>query len=67
MVSDLFFYELALVGLLCLAIILQYVLWPSDRPPGEQRTPKPPQPPRKRPRDPQPVSWPHPYALLCGL
>jgi hypothetical protein len=54
MVSDLFFYELALVGLLCLAIILQYVLWPSDRPPGEQRTPKPPQPPRKRPRDPQP-------------
>jgi len=53
MVSDLFFYELVLFGLLLLCIMLHYV-WPSDRPVGDQRPSKPLPPPRKRSGDPKP-------------
>ena len=53
MVLELFCYELVLVGLLWLCIMLHYG-WPSDRPAGEQRTPKPPTPPRKPSRAPKP-------------
>jgi hypothetical protein len=50
MVSDLFFYERALFGLLWLCIMLQHV-WPSDRTTEYQKTSKPP---RKRSHDPKP-------------
>jgi transposase-like protein/IS1 family transposase len=53
MVSDLFFYELALFGLLWLCIMLHHV-WPSDGPAGDQKTPKSTTPPRKRSHDPKP-------------
>jgi hypothetical protein len=50
MVSDLFFYELVLCGLLLLCILLHDV-GPSDRPGGEQRPSKPLPPPRQRSGD----------------
>ena len=53
MVSDLFFYELLLLGLLWLCVMLYYA-WPSDCPAGDQRTPTPATPPRKRSHDPKP-------------
>jgi IS1 family transposase len=53
MVSDLFFYELVLFGLLWLCIMLHYV-WPSDRSGGDQRPSTPLPPPRKRSGDPKP-------------
>ena len=53
MVSELFFYELVLFGLLWLCIMLHYA-WPSDRPAWDQRPSKPAPPPRKRSRDPKP-------------
>jgi IS1 family transposase/transposase-like protein len=53
MVSDLFFYELALFGLLWLWVMLHYV-WPSDCATGDRTTPAPATSPRKRPRDPKP-------------
>ena len=53
MVSDLFFYELLLLGLLGLCLMLHWV-WPYDRPAGDQRTFKPATPPRKPSRDPKP-------------
>jgi IS1 family transposase len=53
MVSELFFYELVLWGLLWLCIMLHYA-WPSDRPTWDQRTSKPATPPRTRSRDPKP-------------
>jgi hypothetical protein len=37
MVSELFFYELVLFGLLWLCIRLHHA-WPSDRPAGNQKT-----------------------------
>ncbi len=53
MVSDLFFYELLLLGLLWLCVMLSYA-GPSDRSAGDQRTSKPMPPPHKRSSDPQP-------------
>ena len=53
MVSDLFFYELLLLGLLWLCVMLYYA-GPSDRSAGDQRTSKPIPPPHKRSSDPQP-------------
>src|SRR3989442_11594249 len=53
MISDLFFYQLLLVGLLWLCLML-HGMWPSERVmPGATRPP-PPLPPRKRSRAPQP-------------
>src|SRR5215813_9217014 len=53
MISDLFFYQLLLVGLLWLCLML-HGMWPSERVmPGATRPP-PPLPPRKRSSDPQP-------------
>src|SRR6266536_1430148 len=53
MVSDLFFYELLLLGLLWMCVMLSYA-GPSDRSAGDQRTSKPMPPPHKRSSDPQP-------------
>ena len=53
MVSDLFVYELLLLGLLWLYLMLQDA-GPSDRPAGDQRPSKPLPPPRKRSRDSKP-------------
>jgi IS1 family transposase/transposase-like protein len=53
MVSELFVYELVLLGLPWLCIML-HDAWPSDRPTWEQRTSKPATPPRTRSRDPKP-------------
>src|SRR5712691_1107787 len=53
MVSDLFFYELLLLGLLWLCVMLYYA-GPSDRSAGDQRTSKPIPPPHKRSSDPKP-------------
>ena len=50
MVSDLFFYQLVLVGLLWLCVMLHYA-WPSDRSAGDQRPSKPLPPPPKRSSD----------------
>src|SRR3989454_741606 len=53
MISDLFFYQLLLVGLLWLCLML-HGMWPSERVmPGSTRPPPLP-PPRKRSSDPQP-------------
>jgi hypothetical protein len=55
MISDLFFYQLLLVGLLWLCLML-HGMWPSERViPGATRPP-PPLPPRKRSRAPQPFA-----------
>ena len=53
MVSDLFFYELLLLGLLWLCVMLSWV-WPYDRAAPGLTTPTLAKPPRKRSRDPQP-------------
>jgi IS1 family transposase len=53
MVSDLFFYELVLLGLLWLCAMLHYA-WPSDCLAENQRTSTPMPPPRKRSGDPKP-------------
>jgi hypothetical protein len=53
MVSDLFFYELLLLGLPWLWVMLHYA-WLSNRPAGEQRTSKPAKPPHQRSREPSP-------------
>jgi IS1 family transposase len=53
MVSDLFFYELLLLGLLWLCVMLHHA-WPSDRSAGDQRTSNPIPPPHKRSSDPKP-------------
>ena len=53
MVSDLFVYELLLLGLLWLYLMLQDA-GASDRPAGDQRPSKPLPPPRKRSRDSKP-------------
>src|SRR5712691_1097028 len=53
MVSDLFFYELLLLGLLWLCVMLYYV-GPSDHSAGDQRTSKPLPPSHKRSGDPKP-------------
>jgi IS1 family transposase len=50
MVSDLFFSQLVLVGLLWLCVMLHYA-WPSDRSAGDQRPSKPLPPPPKRSSD----------------
>src|SRR6266536_5391598 len=53
MISDLFFYQLLLVGLLWLCLML-HCMWPSERVmPGSTRLPPLP-PPRKRSSDPKP-------------
>jgi len=53
MVSDLFFYELLLFGLLWLCVMLHYG-WRGDCSAGHQRPSTPAPPPRKRSRDPKP-------------
>jgi IS1 family transposase len=53
MVSHLFFYQLALLGLLWLCCMLHYA-WPSDHAADLQRLPQPLPPPRKPPRAPKP-------------
>jgi len=54
MVSHLFFYQLALLGLLWLCCMLHYA-WPSDHAADLQRLPRPLPPPRKPPRVPKPL------------
>jgi hypothetical protein len=49
MLSDLFFYELLLLGLLWLWVMLHYA-WPAEH----QNPPTPARPPRKRSHDPKP-------------
>jgi hypothetical protein len=46
MVSEQFFHDLVLFGLLWLCIMF-HDAWPSDRPTGNQRTSKPATSPRK--------------------
>jgi hypothetical protein len=53
MVSHLFFYQLALLGLLWLCCMLHYA-WPSDHAADLQRLPQPLPPPRKPPHVPKP-------------
>jgi hypothetical protein len=53
MVSDLFFYELLLWGVLWLWVTLHYA-WLCHRPAGDQRTSKPAKLLHKRSRDPNP-------------
>src|SRR5919202_871894 len=53
MVSHHIFYQLVLLGLLWLFMML-HVMWPSDRPAGDQRPSKPLLPPRKRSSAPKP-------------
>jgi IS1 family transposase len=53
MVSDLFFYELLLLGLLWLCVML-HSAWPSGCTTGYQRPSTPAQPPRQRSGDPKP-------------
>ena len=53
MVSDLFFYELLLLGLLWLCVMLPWV-WPYDCAAPGPTTPTPATPPRTRSRDPKP-------------
>ena len=53
MVSDLFFYELLLLGLLWLCVMLYYA-GPSDHSAGDQRTSKPLPPSHKRSSDSKP-------------
>jgi IS1 family transposase len=53
MASDLFFYELLLLGLLWLCVML-HSGWRGDCSAGPQRPSTPAQPPRKRSRDPKP-------------
>ena len=53
MVSDLFFYELLLLGLLWLCVMLSWG-WPDDRAAPGLTTPTLAKPPRKRSRAPQP-------------
>jgi IS1 family transposase len=53
MVSHLFFYQLALLGLLWLCCMLHYA-WPCDHAADIQRSPRPLPPPRKHPRAPKP-------------
>ena len=55
LISHLFFYQLALLGLLWLCCMLHYA-WPSDHAADLQRLPQPLPPPRKPPR----VSKPFP-------
>ena len=55
MVSNLFFYQLMLLGLLWLFLMLHGV-WPSARPAQEQRTSQPITPPHKRSKEPKPFA-----------
>ena len=66
MVSDLFFYELLLLGLLWLCVMLSYA-GPSDHSAGDQRTSKPIPPPHKRSSDPKPFPGltRKPYCATC--
>ena len=66
MVSELFFYELVLFGLLWLCIMLHYA-WSSDCPAGYQRTPKPAILRRKRSSDPKPFAGltRKPHCVAC--
>src|SRR5712664_2084692 len=66
MISDLFFYQLLLVGLLWLCLML-HGMWPSERViPGSTRPP-PPLPPRKRSREPKPFAGltHKPHCVTC--
>jgi IS1 family transposase len=55
MVSELFFYQLALIALLWLCFMLQWV-WPSERVIPGSTLPPPPLLPRKRSREPKPFA-----------
>src|SRR5215470_9140755 len=55
MVSDLFFYQLALIALLWLYLMLHWA-WPSDRPPAHPTPPHPTPPRRTRSREPKPFA-----------
>ena len=55
MVSELFFYQLALIALVWLCGMLHWV-WPSDRPTVPLPLPQPPPPRRPRRREPQPFA-----------
>jgi IS1 family transposase len=55
MVSELFFYQLALIALLWLCCMLQWV-WPSERVIPGAPLPPPPLLPRKRSREPKPFA-----------
>ena len=60
MVSDLFWDELLLLGLLWLCVIVDYV-WADDRAGSCPTIPQPSMPTRKHSRDPKPL-WAHPQA-----
>ena len=55
MVSELFFYQLALIALVWLCCMLHWV-WPSDRPTVPSPLPQPTPPRRTRRREPQPFA-----------
>jgi hypothetical protein len=55
MVSNLFFYQLALLALLGLCLLL-HGAWPSDRATTSPTPPQPTPPPRKRRREPKPFA-----------
>jgi len=55
MVSDLFFSQLVLVGLLWLCVML-HCAWPNDRTVGDQYPTTPTRPRQKRPREPKPFA-----------
>jgi IS1 family transposase/transposase-like protein len=55
MTSDLLFYKLLLVTLFGLCI-MAHVLWPSQRAVTHLTPAKPPTPPRRRPKDPEPFA-----------
>src|SRR5713226_640436 len=55
MVSNLFFYQLALIALLGLCLLL-HGAWPSDRATTSPTPPQPTPPPRKRRREPKPFA-----------
>ena|SRR5437016_5660820 len=55
MVSELFFYQLALIALVWLCCMLQWV-WPSDRPTVPSPLPQPTPPRRTRRREPTPFA-----------
>jgi hypothetical protein len=55
MVSELFFYQLALIALVWLCCMLHWV-WPSDRPTVPLPLPQPTPPRRPRRREPNPFA-----------
>src|SRR6266540_2187808 len=66
MLSNLFFYQLLLVGLLWLCLML-HGMWPAERVLPGSTHPPPPWPPRKRSRESKPCAGltPKPHCIAC--